>query len=294
MRHPNSRSTLLIFRILAIALSFFALSAQAGLANPSAAFSPTPYDFSDIADEDVLTRLTTHMGTDSLPHEIRLLVWNVLKGKRSSWPTDMNRLGKASDLILLQEAMRDGAMEPILQNLGAFPFVMAQSWARDTGETSGVATGSVDKILRASWWRTEDREPVVRTPKMTLATLHRLASGELLLVFNIHGINITSTESLQAQLLQTDALIKSWQGPVIFAGDFNTRNSSRTRMVERQMRSWGLTEVQFTPEPRESILDRVYIRGCKSLDPRVLDEVTSSDHFPLTLRLVCGSAHSKK
>jgi len=63
---------------------------------------------------------------------------------------------------------------------------------------TGVATVAVTSSLSADGFITYETEPVMRTPKATLACRYRLVdSSEDLLVINIHVINVAGFDAFQ-------------------------------------------------------------------------------------------------
>lgn len=84
---------------------------------------------------------------------------------------------------------------------------------------TGVATAAVTSPLSADSFITHDTEPVMRTPKATLACRYRL---EDLLVINIHAINVVGFDAFQNQLEKVRRPLMDHAGPVVFGGDFNT------------------------------------------------------------------------
>ena len=77
-------------------------------------------------------------------------------------------------------------------------------------------------------------------------------------------------------------------GPVIFAGDFNTWSASRQAAVDDFMSEHGLGSIAFEPDLRSRAfgraLDHIYVRGMQAEFAQVIP-VTTSDHNPLRVRL---------
>jgi len=102
---------------------------------------------------------------------------------------------------------------------------------------SGVLTASKAKPYEQYSLTTEGLEPIVKIPKTTLITTYKLSpSNKLLLVVNIHGINMANLEKFKAQLFKIDNKISGHSGPIIFAGDFNTRSKERLRFLLREIK----------------------------------------------------------
>ncbi len=102
---------------------------------------------------------------------------------------------------------------------------------------------------------TEGLEPVVKIPKTTLITTYKLLpSNKLILVVNVHGINMVNLGEYKAQLFEIINNISGHNGPIIFAGDFNTRNKERLSFLLRELKDkLGLETVLFTKEDKKEI-----------------------------------------
>ena len=144
------------------------------------------------------------------------------------------------------------------------------------------------------------REVFLATPKVALATEYLLPTGARLLAVNVHCLNFErwGTLKFHAQLTALQARMAKHTGPILLAGDFNTWNQRRLRLVTELARDLQLREVgEFSSElktgDRQSAvlnwllgidrtlpLDRVYYRGLSPLSATVLP-LTSSDHRAL-------------
>lgn len=216
---------------------------------------------------------------------MRVLVWNVEKGKESSFEEDVRKLQSEVDLAMLQEF---SSAESVVRTVDAgMGFDMAASFVYvDTQEATGTATGCRARALSAAVQITKDVEPIVHTPKSTLITTYAMGSATLLVV-NIHGRNRGGLEPLQAQLARLADLVKQHQGPVIFAGDFNTNSREKALFLSNWMKQLGMSEVTFHPDGRtvsklsRQPLDHVFTRGLFVEDARSLAQVRGSDHQPI-------------
>lgn len=218
--------------------------------------------------------------------ELRVLIWNVHKGRDDEWIGDFRTIAADSDLVLLQEAHLHDEFASGLIGLPRWDLVQAWHWRN---APTGVLTGSDVAPLRVH--ALEHREPLLRTEKSALITEYRIAGSErTLLVANMHLINFTlDTRAFRAQLAAVADLLRDHQGPVILSGDLNTWREERRAIVHAVAESLGLAEVSFDG-PRKQFrrfpLDHVFYRGLSVLDTDV-PAVSSSDHNPLkvTFRL---------
>jgi endonuclease/exonuclease/phosphatase (EEP) superfamily protein YafD len=206
-------------------------------------------------------------------------------------------------LVFLQEATAELLASPLM------PGHFAPSWhypLRD-GSATGVLTFSPVAPLRSEGIPTRWREVFLATPKMALATEYPLPDGTRLLAVNVHCLNFERWGTLKfgAQLAALKALMATHKGPILLAGDFNTWNQRRLRLVTALARDLQLTEVgeftgALTTGDRQSAvvnwllgidrtlaLDRVYYRGLSPLSAAVLP-LTSSDHRALQVTFAVG------
>lgn len=217
---------------------------------------------------------------------IRLLVWNVHKGRDDEWIGDFRTLAADSDLVLLQEAQLHPEFVDGLVGLARWDLVDAWQWRH---QATGVLTGSDVEPVRVQGLAS--REPLLRLDKSALVTEYRIAgSDRTLLVANVHAINFTVPNgAFRAQLLAVADLLDEHDGPVILSGDLNTWREERSAIVHGIASALGLTEVEFNGPRRQFLrfpLDHVFYRDLDVLAADV-PAVGSSDHNPLlvTFRL---------
>lgn len=228
---------------------------------------------------------------DALPAAFSLLVWNVFKGRRQHWLRDLRHLSKSADLALLQEAVLHESHGDYFHTSFTHEWIMARSFftAGDAAAT-GLKTGSVASADSPLVLVAPHREPIVRTPKLILATHYAVAdSGARLLVLNVHALNFASTARFVSQMDQMLETLVAHDGAAILAGDFNTWSRPRRLALERLAHGLRFVAIEFGPRGRvrhfNQVLDHVFVRGLNVIAARVVREIGSSDHFPLEARL---------
>jgi endonuclease/exonuclease/phosphatase (EEP) superfamily protein YafD len=219
--------------------------------------------------------------TAGLSGPIKLLSWNIQKSQTSGWDTDLKKIGKDRDLLLIQEAsIQAGITSALPQDLY---LALAAGYITDS-QATGVATlSSVAPMLQCNLtaW-----EPWLGTPKATNITEYPLAGSPLrLLVINLHAVNFTvGLEDFVTQVEALAPLFNNHKGPLLIAGDFNTWSEARHSHLDNFMRSHEMTAVDFTPDHRTTFwnlpLDHMYLRGLRALESEVI-LVETSDHNPL-------------
>ncbi len=216
------------------------------------------------------------------PEGFSLMVWNILKGNRQGWEKDFTRLGRETDVILLQEAYLTDEMRSAL---GALEMDWGLAVTLNiNGNQAGVMTASEDapQVICIQ----PSIEPLLNVPKAKLFTRFPLSiDGRQLVVVNVHAINFTmGTAHFRKSWQELAATLTPYRGPLIVAGDFNTWNSERLTIVVETAERLGMQPVRFTPDRRTLIFDQpvdhIYYRGLVPVEASV-DEVATSDHNPM-------------
>lgn len=242
-------------------------------------------------DQNVVTNINTQSPMISeLNQSFSVLVWNIYKGKIVGWEADHDKLSSQADILLFQEAYLNPRMKRVFGNSNDFNFVMATAWedAKYSNTKSGVVTGSRVFPVKINWQRSYFREPGLKTPKMNLFTEYPIAgSDKTLLVGNIHGINFVKSWKLKHMIDQAANVIEQHQGPVLFAGDFNTWTRTKMTMMNKTLKKIGLNSIKFSPDNRKKFLgrplDHIWIKDLEVLDSKILSNITTSDHKPMTI-----------
>lgn len=209
-----------------------------------------------------------------------LMSWNVQKGLNIGWRKDLKTLLNNSDIALLQEAV---FTEPFVGAIDLPYRIIGEGYRSRRGMT-GVLTAS--SVLPSYSCTFRDREPLLRTQKASaIVELPIENTDKKLLVANIHAVNFSwGLASFKAQLQRLINIIKEHNGPVIFAGDFNTWRGARHTAVNKLMSSVNLREIEFDQDYRTRMLgntlDNIYVRGFNVVSAQSLP-YSSSDHNPL-------------
>lgn len=210
-------------------------------------------------------------------NKFNLLVWNIYKGRKDNFLKDYQRLSKNADIILLQEFMLTNEMLSLFdQN---YQWDMGVSFIHKNVPT-GVINGSKFSSNNVEIFRSPDKEPFVKTNKMTVANYYQLPNGEELLVINIHGINFKRKKGMMRHVRVVEDLITQHDGPIIYAGDFNTKTKWRRNSLDKYLSEFNLKKIEWPDDDRSNLftLDHVYFRGLE-VNKKVLDQsVEGSDH----------------
>ena len=249
---------------------------------------------------------------DALPATgFRVTSWNVHKAEGPAWQGEpaTHRIASqlaAADLLLLQEACAPEPSTPLGQTLpgAGLTGVFAASFAAPIlGCPEGHATGVLTASRAAPRQRqilASDHREFGLTPKASLATTYALSGSERqLLVINAHLLNFEwlTLDDYGDQLADIARVIAAHDGPVILAGDMNSRSAARTEKLEAVTRQAGLRPVFDQPDDArtraviggDKPLDHIYYRGVRLAAPGTIGgeaDIQLSDHNSLSATFV--------
>lgn len=225
------------------------------------------------------------------PNNVKVFVWNILKAKEKGFLHDFVFHARGSDIFMLQEGNRNGVMERAFEYFPDVRFDMGYSFIHKSKKgdfPTGTVIGSNVEPNYVLVERTEDREPIIKTPKANTVGYYPIeGSDKELLIVNIHGMNMAGDEAFARHVDQCFRHIEEHDGPVIFAGDFNSKNRKRINHMIRGMHKHGLVHVLFRDDDRrkskfsQEIIDYSFVRGLKIKDAWVLGKLKTSDHFAM-------------
>lgn len=219
--------------------------------------------------------------------DVKVLVWNVYKGKDPRWEEEFRQIIRGHDLVLLQEAVTDHRMPKIWRdNFNKYAWNMAASFHLNPTEATGVVIGARAECFDLKYVRTKSRELFMLTPKIALMSQFKIEGREdKLLVVNTHSLNFTTTNLFIKSVEDKIREIENHKGPVIFGGDFNTWNTRRWILLVQMLSQLKLYPVDFKDDPRFFKLDHIFVRGINIHKNEVLHGFKGSDHIPLELLL---------
>lgn len=218
------------------------------------------------------------------PDNIAFLNWNLYKGNGDNWQSDLSAFAKSHHVMTIQEAWLSDELTMLLDGHD-FNWVMNTAFYLQ-GAAAGVMNVSSFEAWQSCGFKT--KEPLIRIPKSTLVSYYSIEGfDKKLLVANIHGINFTlGTQSYRQQLLMLYQAIKSHEGPMIMAGDFNSWSSSRMSQVNKLVELLSLSKLEYSVNHKTHIfgnaIDHVFYRGLEVLSHQV-QQVSSSDHNPISV-----------
>lgn len=283
-----------------LTLSFLALTALLSMASTSYAQSLDQSVFVERSE------FTSPMPTDSEvvipfgkatkkflpPRHWSFLVWNLHKGEDKTFKPEYLSLTEGRDIIMNQEIYLDENMLDVFNLLLPFKIETATSfyYGREKIRT-GVANISPVEANYTHFIRTETREPILHSPKISLITSYPIRySTKKLTVVNVHGINFVSDAGYKKEIERIYQEIKDIPSPLVFAGDFNSWNQDRLDILNEYVKKLNLKEASFLPDNRitfnGNFLDHFfYTSDIKISKARVDSIYQGSDHKPLRLEV---------
>ena len=221
------------------------------------------------------------------PRRLRVVSWNIHKGEDDGWQADLGRYVSENDLVLLQEAVLSTPMRGVIERAG-HDWRMSGAFSVK-GEERGVLVAARASPVDGCVLR--EPEPLFRVPKSALVTRFPLVgTSQTLAVSNLHGINFTVVllGSFRSQLEAVAKELQGHDGPIVFAGDFNTWTEGRHAILQEVAERLKLKPVQVSPDGRRRTLglplDHLYVRGFSVVEAKA-PEVKSSDHNPILVTL---------
>lgn len=234
-------------------------------------------------------------GREFKKSSIKAFIWNIKKAALYNWQTEFEKFGKNQDLIVLQEAYQTKRFMGATSAFSGVRWDMGISflYKRYNNQATGTMIGSVVEPTEVVVRHTPDLEPLVKTPKaMTFAKYPIENDDDELLVISVHGINITSFGSFKRHMAQAETEINKHDGPILFAGDFNTRTQGRTKYLMDMINKYGFKTVEFKNGHHRmrwkftnNYLDHSFVRGLSVKNAEVIGESNGSDHKPMFVEL---------
>lgn len=221
--------------------------------------------------------------TTSTKNTVQVLTWNVLKFKRENSVSDFVNLSNKADVAFIQEAIHSIDLQNKTAQSVSMDWTFFKSFCREYG-ASGVQTGSRYPQLQADAVLAPAVEPVVNTPKVTGFSVIEI-SGHKVLLINVHGLNANKGLDFEKHMDQIFNVAIKFEGPIIWAGDFNTWNPLRMAYLKNKGQALGMTLLVPETDVRKLKLDHILVRGFKVKSVKILDTYVSSDHWPVIAEL---------
>lgn len=216
-----------------------------------------------------------------LSPEFSVITWNAHKLTDKNFMPDLIRLGQETDVILIQEAMHNSDLQSTLALKFEFSFSFNKSFCTSDKQATGVMNASRYQLQNNLTLVSPDLEPVTNTPKVSGYSAVRIPEIGVIHIINTHGLNFDLGSKFDNQINKLAQFIQRLEGPVIWAGDFNTWSAGRQKHLDKKAKELGLAHLLPAIDNRSQKLDHVYIKGLEVLNIQILENIRSSDHLPI-------------
>lgn len=215
---------------------------------------------------------------------IKLLVWNIQKKSHPKFLTTFTKLLKNSHISLIQETLLNSELSNFYESSN-FSWWTGVSFKYRSSDT-GVSSGSLFLTENHKALASKVKEPLSRTSKMALIfDLPIDESDQVIKFINIHGINFVGAKKFEKHIKQVLKEVETYEGPLVFAGDFNNWSSKKTKKLNKLIKKHNLYQIPLDKDFRSRRSDHIFIRGLEVIRVQVLQEIKESDHKPIIAEL---------
>lgn len=236
--------------------------------------------------DETFTSLGSSSASELPARPLRLLVWNIGKGQRKTFDSELREFAENCELFALQEKYLDARMMEVLGALSKFSYTGASSFVFSKIRT-GVLTACICGAAKKNFIKSRATELLAKTPKISLFTYFPIQNREWpLLLINVHAVNFVSSKDYKEHLNEIFETASQHLGPLLIVGDFNCWSKSRFTFLQSLIVKFRLKEVSFDKYKQSTILgwavDHVfYNEDIKITGAEVRRSAKGSDHLPL-------------
>lgn len=223
---------------------------------------------------------SNQVATPSSSETLTVITWNMQKFENSKAFYDVKRLSETADILILQEAMHSDGWQSAFASHIPYSWNFFKSFCTDTKKATGVQSGSRYPLINNQNIISPVSEPVTFTPKVTGFSQIDIAGFGIVTLINTHALNFNSGNDFKTQIKDIFERLKTIQGPMIWAGDFNTWTADRLNFLMNLTKQLGLTHLSPSNDNRGMVFDHIFSRGLEVVSSEVLPDKTS-DHRPL-------------
>lgn len=216
-----------------------------------------------------------------ISNEVSLITWNAHKLADKNFIPDLVQISQDADIILIQEAMHTADIQKTFTEKFDHSFSFSKSFCNSDKQATGVMSSSSFMLQNNLTLVSPDTEPMTNTPKVSGYSVINIPEIGPVHIINTHGLNFNLGSKFERQINRLAEFIGQLQGPVIWAGDFNTWSNGRQKHLDQKAKSLGLTHLNPKNDRRNLILDHVYTRGLEIISIEILENIKSSDHLPI-------------
>ena len=225
----------------------------------------------------------------TLTPEFSLLVWNIHKeNQQTAFQEKLQELikNRPCDFLLFQE-LKFQKSDPYYFENHSYALASNMETSQHLFGVFTAAKVAFEKINTNL--STEKEMGGMATYKSFLITQHRLSSGELLNLVNLHAINFVSLKSFTLELEKIKKILLCHDGAMIIGGDFNNWSSKRVKVLKRFQKDLSLQKAEIKEYHHvkhvfSKPLDHIFYRGITLLEAEAINTKNVSDHNPIYAR----------
>ncbi len=210
---------------------------------------------------------------------VTVFSWNGQKFQDSQYFYDVKKFSTTSDIIMIQEAMHSAGWQAAFASHMSMSFSFHKSFCDFDNLATGVMTAARYQLEEPLTLTSPGTEPGSFTPKVSGYSTVTINNKKVHLI-NTHALNFNTGRDFEQQIEQLADFISKLNGPIIWAGDFNTWSPGRKAFLNMHAAKLGLIHLVPSVEPRLLILDHIYVRGFTPVSAEII-EMDSSDHDPI-------------
>lgn len=226
------------------------------------------------------------------PESIKVMVWNLKKAQEPNWDRDFKYYGQDRDLFILSEGYLNPLMKGTFESFEDFRWDMGVAflYKKDNNTKTGTVIGSKVQPTDIKVRHTSDLEPFILTPKaLTIGKYPIAGTNKELLVISVHAINAVTTNAFERHMqLAREEMVKH-DGPIIFAGDFNTNLGAKVKFLKKMTTDLGMQSIEFQDDKRMKsfgqVIDYIFVKDLYPKKSKVLGHLKSSDHKAMMAEL---------
>ena len=290
LKLENSISTLFV---VALAMAFTTSVFAASKMSDASDVLNAPPDFSDLCSTDLSNVHFYGLNLTPDNHELKMFVWNTKKFENLNAFADLKTHAETSDVVFIQEAAHSRDLQSaMIENLPTHRHAFFPSFCDDYNYVYGVQISTKLNSADEVRWPSPDTEPFSTIRKMSAYSLVEW-NGIKIHLINTHALNFNPGGKFKEQIYDLYLKIRQLEGPVIWAGDFNTWVPMRRKYLFSLADDLGLAHVLPENDTRKLKLDHVFYRGLKLKSAQIIP-LKTSDHFAISLEFTKPEPPSEK
>lgn len=219
----------------------------------------------------------------SVKRKLKVLVWNIYKGKKADFKKEFLQQVKNCDIFLLQEIVTSDEILEVLKTDQNISWIIGSSFEYNHNKIkTGVAIGSRIPIEAPQLVRGSENELLIWTPKVSLIAENKELD---LMIISTHFVNFTTTARFKSFLEELLEKIAHFKGKILLAGDFNTWNFKRWHQLLNGLEANGIKHYAFERDGRLLKLDHLFFKGIQVHSAQILHQTQGSDHYPMLFEI---------